>query len=147
MIHSFNVRILKIISLEYFKSAPIFKVITRCGLVGAITCVASLAQAAPTTVTFDSFLGQQFFDGFTPTATSEGYDFTSSALHFHLGDNLPNPPATSGMLLQDIPDNIITMTKNGGGAFDLLSAAFAQIVFTSTPLDTSDNSHSTVVPS
>lgn len=113
------------------------EVIKKCralvsGATGAIgiLAAASAAHAVPATVTFDTFTGQHFFDINNPTATSEGYDFTSSMFHFHLGDSLPLQPSLNGILLQDIDNNVITMTKNGGGAFDLLSADHAGI---STP--------------
>jgi len=84
-------------------------------------------HAGMVTVTFDTFTGQHAFFADNPTATSEGFDFTSSLLHFHLGDSLPGSPGTTSVLLQDLNqfsglgDNIVTMTRHGGGAFDLLS--------------------------
>lgn len=100
-----------------------------CGIAGQ----SAPASAAPSAVTFDTFLGQHFFDINTPTATSEGYDFTSLFFHFHIGDSLPAPPNPTGALLQDIHDNVITMTKNGGGAFDFLSVDIAQVALVNTP--------------
>lgn len=114
-----------------FGWTPCLRVLSRAMVLAAMAlAVQGPASAALVTVTFDTFLNQHFFDASNPVATSEGFDFTSGPLqHFHIGDDLNGSPGATSVLLQDIDDNIITMTKNGGGAFDLLSIFAAEEVF------------------
>ena len=82
-------------------------------------------------VMFEGFGPGAFFGDNNPgngleVAVSDGFAFTSGNDHFHIGDNFPGQPSNgTGILLED-QNSAITMTRVGGGAFDLLSADLAQ---------------------
>ena len=82
-------------------------------------------------VMFEGFGPSAFFGDNNPgngleVAISDGFAFTSGNDHFHIGDNFPGQPSNgTGILLED-QNSAITMTRVGGGAFDLLSADLAQ---------------------
>jgi hypothetical protein len=82
-------------------------------------------------VMFEGFGPGAFFGDNIPgngleVATSDGFAFTSGNDHFHIGDILPGQPFNgTGILLED-QNSPITMTRVGGGMFELLSADLAQ---------------------
>lgn len=86
---------------------------------------ASSSHAA--TVGFEGFggntiIGDEFPGNGLATGTSDGYVFTSSGDHFHFGSGLSGVPFNGTSILLQDRDYAITMSKLGGGAFNLLSA-------------------------
>lgn len=116
-------------SIRFIAAAPL-----------ALAAALAVTPVGAATVTFDSFNNEFFGDNDAGNglvvATSEGFNFTSSADHFHLGDDLVGNPGTTGALLNDITDAIITMTAGSGASFDLLSAGLAAVTLTNTPFVT-----------
>jgi hypothetical protein len=82
-------------------------------------------------IMFEGFGPSAFFGDNIPAnglevAASDCFAFTSGNDHFHIGDMLPGQPFNgTGILLED-QNSAITMTRVGGGMFDLLSADLAQ---------------------
>jgi hypothetical protein len=73
-----------------------------------------------------AFFGDNNLGNGLEVALSGGFAFTSGNDHFHIGDDLQGQPFNgTGILLED-QNSAITMTRVGGGAFDLLSADLAQ---------------------
>jgi hypothetical protein len=85
------------------------------------------ARSAPARVTFEGFGANRIFgneivgDGLE-VGTSDGFDFTSSGDHFHFGNGLVSVPSNGTSILLEDRNYLITMTKVGGGLFNLLSA-------------------------
>jgi hypothetical protein len=102
----------------------------------AINLVAALAPAA--VVTFEGFggntiIGDESTSNGLGVATSDGFQFTSSGDHFHFGNALIGVPSNGTSILLEDRNYTITMTRVGGGAFNLLSADIGEDVSFSLP--------------
>ncbi|HSV55003.1 MAG TPA: PEP-CTERM sorting domain-containing protein [Burkholderiaceae bacterium] len=106
---------------------------TRATQIFALSTALVCGGAQAALVTFEGFgantiIGDENTGNGLQSVLSGGYSLTSSGDHFHLGSGLFGVPSNgTGILLQD-RNYAVTMTKVGGGAFDLLGADLGEDV-------------------
>lgn len=107
----------------------------------ALACAAMSVHAAPLAITFDSIVVPAGSDAvYLPSYSEGGYDFASSVGGFgswdlsHLNSRYHDSPALFNAGLNDIfagivvdPPSVTTLTRHGGGAFNLLSIDLSEL--------------------
>ena len=91
--------------------------------------VLSVSFAHATVITFEGNPNTQFGDEITgnglAVGSDGGYSFTSSGDHFHFYSSVSFGPSNGTDVLAEDRDYSITMSRAGGGSFNLLGTDFA----------------------
>jgi hypothetical protein len=121
------------------------RIIVRVLVAASIAAFGICGSASADTITFDGFTGITDF----PTYTEKGFEFSNDAADTaHAlatwGDGAffsADPSATSATLFNNYENTTTTLTRVGGGAFDLKSIDFAFAIpsFSDAPFDLTFN--------